>query len=193
MDPKTKIKNTKRAESHTVSHHCTTCNMNFATIAMLRRHNQSRHTEITTKYQCWGCSNTHIRKENVLKHSIKVHRDHEGKFIIVTTKNTRYRPDIFAPKPWTPPQEARPRKGTIYTITIPSSSNFNESQRPPSTTSQPECIWTPLTLTEIDSTFKDYFKPANDINLLEDDIYLSSSDSSISSTETVCLDENPQL
>ena len=120
MDNKTENKNSSRTKPNTMkTHRCETCNKLFATAATLRRHELSYHTEKSTKYQCWNCHKTYARKENVIQHSMKTHNDHEKKFVIITTTNTRYRPNIFIPDPWTPPPEERQKQGTIYKINIP--------------------------------------------------------------------------
>ena len=184
MDNQTQNENTFGTKSNILRHHCTTCNTSFTTAATLRRHQNSRHTETVTKYQCWNCHNTYVRKESVLKHSITVHNDHDKKFVIIKTTNTRYRPEIFTPEPWTPPAEAR-LKGTIYTIQIPSSAPTRPI--PTITIIPPEKDWEPMTVDEIDYRFN----PKPDI---EQDLEISSSesDSSITSTGTMCLDEREE-
>ena len=85
----------------------------------LKRHKNSFHTEMSTKYQCWNCLNTYVRKENVLKHSRQRHNDNDNKYIIVEMKNKKYNPQINRPAKWVPLPEARPKQGTTYRITIP--------------------------------------------------------------------------
>ena len=112
-------------------HNCNDCNKKFTTAPSLKRHREAFHEETRVKYQCWNCHRTYARKENVLTHSRKEHQDTEGKFVIISTTNTRYNPEISQPDPWTPPFEARQRKAsnqpTIYKIKIPSTPVNNKN------------------------------------------------------------------
>ena len=49
----------------------------------------------------------------------KTHGDTDRKFIITTLTNTHYKPEIFKPKTWVPPMEARPRNIIRLNITTP--------------------------------------------------------------------------
>ena len=172
------------------THRCETCNKLFATAATLRRHELSYYTEQSTKYQCWNCHKTYARKENVIQHSMKMHNDHEKKFVIITTINNRYRPNIFIPDPWTPPPEARQKQGTIYKINIPTLTPAPPVPKPTRnipaiTVTPPDPDWEPMTINEIDYRYTKRVTTED----LNDDLYLSSSDTSISSTDTVCYDE----
>lgn len=42
------------------------------------------------------------------------HNDYMKKFVIMTTTNTRYRPEIFRPGPWTPPSRGSPERYDLY-------------------------------------------------------------------------------
>ena len=109
--------------------------------------------------------------------------------------------------PGSPHIEARTKtKGTIYKIriptkkvTTPTATSLPEQQQrlwtePASSVKQQqteigpqskEKIWTPLTTRTIDK----HFNTSVTQELLMDDLLLSESDTSISSTDTVCLDE----
>ena len=121
---------------------------------------------------------------------MKMHNDHKKKFVIITTTNTRYRPNIFIPDPWTPPPEARQKQGTIYKINIPTLTPAPPVPKPTRnipaiTVTPPDLDWEPMTINEIDYRYTKRVT-TDDLN---DDLYLSSSDTSISSTDTVCYDE----
>ena len=49
----------------------------------------------------------------------KTHGDTDGKFIITTLTKRHYKPEIFKPKMWVPPMEARPRNIIRLNITAP--------------------------------------------------------------------------
>ena len=105
---------------------CKICKRSFINVSNLRRHNTSFHTEIIRKYECWHCAKLFARKENARKHALTVHKDPEQKTVAINARNKRWKPEIFKPEPWTPPQEARP-KGTIYQINISSRPKEQES------------------------------------------------------------------
>ena len=186
---------------------CDKCNKSFCSNSTLKRHVRAFHTDKRTGYQCWNCHKIYVRKENVLLHSRKDHGDAEGKFIILETTNTKYKPEIFVPDPWIPPIEARTKtKGTIYkiriltkqvttptAISLPEQQQWSRTEPAPSVKQQQtelvpqsqEKIWTPLTTRTIDK----HFNTSVTLELLKDDLLLSDSDTSISSTDTICLDQ----
>lgn len=151
------------------------------------------HTEKRIYYQCWNCHKQYARKENVMKHSQKIHGDAEKKFIVVETTNRKYKPYIFKPEAWIPPPEARTRKGSVHRIYISRTAPIKtpDPQTEDNSTKEPEYhnplgFWLPFTVKEIDRIFKT--KVTTD--MLMEDLYLSSSDTSISSGSTDCQDED---
>ena len=160
---------------------CNICHKQFSTPASLRRHTDALHAQQRTKFQCWSCNKIYARKENVIRHARKIHGDTDGKFIITTLTNTHYKPEIFKPKTWTPPMEARPRNIIRLHITTPKTSTATQREDISTDTDTdyqlPE--WTPLTTTQLLKLY-----PASNNELLSDlDISPSSS------TSTICLDE----
>ena len=160
---------------------CNICHKQFSTPATLRRHTDALHAQQRTKFQCWSCNKIYARKENVIRHARKIHGDTDGKFIITTLTNTHYKPEIFKPKTWTPPMEARPRNIIRLNITTPKTSTATQREDISTDTDTdyqlPE--WTPLTTTQLLKLY-----PASNNELLTDlDISPSSS------TSTICLDE----
>ena len=111
----------------------------------------------------------------------KAHRDTDGKFIITTLTNTHYKPEIFKPKTWTPPMEARPRNIIRLNITTPKTSTGTYTQREDISTDTDNQLpeWTALTTTQL---LKLYPASSNEL-LLE--LYISPS----SSTSTIYLDK----
>ena len=83
---------------------CSICHKHFSMPATLKRHRDALHAQQRTKFQCWSCEKINVRKENVLRHTSKTHRDTDGKFIITTLTNKHYKPEIFKPKTWVPPK-----------------------------------------------------------------------------------------
>ena len=181
---------------------CDLCKKSFVSNTTLKRHITAFHEKKRITYQCCHCYTSYVRKENVLKHTQHKHGDNEGKFIISETTNKLYSPGIFKPATWTPPPEAR-CKPTIYRIKIPPSNTKNASksmstlleeykilqQQLLSETREP--AWQPLTTKTLDE-----HNAKVTTETLMKDLYLSDSDTSISSNETVCLDElslTPQL
>ena len=165
----------------------------------LKRHKNSFHTEMSTKYQCWNCLNTYVRKENVLKHSRQRHNDNDNKYIIVEMKNKKYNLQINRPAKWVPLPEARPKQGTTYRITIPAIkpkmqpkqqgeslqdliSSYQSIVRELKKNSP---IWGQHATREIDEQFQ---TKVTDEMLLED-LALSDSNTSICSQDTICQDE----
>ena len=174
---------------------CDECQRKFASNTTLKRHKNSFHKTHRTTFQCWHCHNVYARKENVIKHSLQKHNDSEGKFVIVETTNKKYKPDIFKPDPWTPPPEARTKnRGTTYQIRI----GQTQKQKPPMDTllttykqivqelKHRQKIWAPRSTSDID----DHFKTKVTTEMLSEDLELSSSETSISSDDTICQDEH---
>ena len=130
----------------------------------------------------WSCDKIYARKENVLRHASKTHRDTDGKFIITTLTNTHYKPEIFKPKTWVPPMEARPRNIIRLNITTPkktSTGTYTQREDISTDTDTQLPEWTALTTTQL---LKLYPSSSNEL-LSELDISPSSS------TSTICLDE----
>ena len=154
---------------------------------------------MSTKYQCWNCLNTYVKKENVLKHSSQKHNDNDNKYIILETKNKKYNPQINRPAEWVPPPEARPKQGTTYRITIPViKPNMQPKQQEETLQDlissyqsivrelkKNSPIWGQHTTREIDEQFQ---TKVTDEMLLED-LALLDSITSICSQDTICQDE----
>ena len=119
----------QQVTSPTTMNTCNICHKQFSTPATLRRHTDALHAQQRTKFQCWSCDKIYVRKENVLRHARKTHGDTDGKFIITTLTNTHYKPEIFKPKTWTRPMEARPRNIIRLNITTPKTSTATYTQR----------------------------------------------------------------
>ena len=130
------------------------------------------------------------------------HNDFERKFTIIETTNTKFNPGIFKPDPRVPPPEARPRSGNIHRILIKPRTQQTTTHTASSTwnpcshytdidrsTYTASTTWNPCSLTDIDRTFQTSVTE----DMLQEDLYLSSSDSSISSTGTDCHDEDLYL
>ena len=119
-------------------------------------------------------------KETVLQHSRKQHNDVEGKFVIVSMTNTRYRPSIEKPTPWIPPPEARPRNATLYKVRIPPTHNYNNTttdipNNDRITPSKPDTEWKPYAIKQLREAY-----PISTEELLKDlEITPSSSESSL--------------
>ena len=124
----------------------------------------------------------YAREENEVSHTRNKRNDYERKFIIIETTNTKFNPGIFKPDPWVPPPENRPRSGNIHTILI-------KPKTQQTTTHTASNTWEPYSLSDIDRSFKTSVTE----DMLQEDLYLSSSDSSISSTGTDCQDEDIYL
>ena len=180
-----------RLESNTMKKPTYACNIckdkYFTTRASQRRHNSSFHEKQQTKYQCWTCFKTYVRKESVIKHSKKAHDDSDKKFVIVTSTNTAYNPGIFKPDPWTPPPEARTRNKPTTNATIFKVKVQSACKTAPPPVSTPVDInphglpsdWEPLSLAQLAVRY-----PVSTEQLMEElRITPSSSD------ETICLDE----
>ena len=161
---------------------CNICEKTFATGTTLKRHVEALHQERRTKFQCWYCNKVYARKENAVKHTQMIHNDFERKFTIIETTNTKFNPGIFKPDPWVPPPEARPRSGNIHNILI-------KPRTQQTTTHTASSTWNPCSLTDIDRSFQTSVTE----DMLQEDLYLSGSDSSISSTGTDCQDEDLYL
>ena len=180
---------------------CNICGKTFATGTTLKRHVEAFHQERRTKFQCWYCNKVYARKENAVKHTQMKHNDFERKFTIIETTNTKFNPGIFKPDPWVPPPEARPRSGNIHTILIKPRTQQTTTHTASSTwnpcsltdidrsTYTASTTWNPCSLTDIDRTFQTSVTE----DMLQEDLYLSGSDSSISSTGTDCQDEDLYL
>ena len=184
---------------------CEECELDFFSPATLRRHREAFHQESRTQFQGWSCTKIFARKETVLSHSRKTHNDTDGKFVIVTTTNKRYHPDIQKPAKWIPPAEARTRadqRPTIYQITIPKRPRLepvpttSDPQPIPSTPTTgltiPEIVitpaspeWHPFSLNELSKIYPVSMEEL----MLELVVTDSESDSSISSQSTDCQDE----
>lgn len=134
---------------------CTDCDKIFTTPATLRRHREAFHQQFRLKYQCWNCHRVYARKENVLKHSRQTHGDTDGKFIICSTTNQKYNPQITAPQPWTPPAEARYRStATVYQVQV--RSNMPQQPATPSDTDtkkQKSPTFRPYTIREMNKIY----------------------------------------
>ena len=181
---------------------CEECDRDFYSPATLRRQKEAFHQESRTQFQCWSCFKNFARKENVLSHSRKVHNYTHGKFVIVTSTNKRYNPDIQKPAQWIPPAEARTR-ATIYQVTIPKKPRL---QPVPPTMTDPQPIPnTPATRPTIPEIGKTPASPdwqllsMNELSkiypismdelMLELEVTDSESNSSLSSEDTDCQDE----
>ena len=130
---------------------CNICHKQFSMPATLRRHTDALHAQQRTKFQCWSCNKIYTRKENVLRHARKTHGDTDRKFIITTLTNTHYKPEIFKPKTWTPPMEARPRNIIRLNITSPKTSTATYTQIEDISTDTDHQLpeWTALTTTQL--------------------------------------------
>ena len=129
---------------------CSICHKHFLTPAPLKRHMDGLHAQQRTKFQCWSCEKIYARKENVLRHARKTHGDTDGKFIITTLTNKHYKPEIFKPKTWVLPMEARSRNIIRLNITTPkkpSTSTYTQRENIPTDTQPPE--WTALTTIQL--------------------------------------------
>lgn len=174
---------------------CDECQRRFASNTTLKRHINSFHKTHKTAYQCWHCHQTYSRRETVLKHSIKQHNDSEGKFVIMETTNKKYRPSIFKPDPWVPPPEARTKSNaTTYQIRVGQPSKPKPTMDYLLKTYKQitwelqygHKIWTQRSTNDID----DHFKTKVTTEMLMDDLELSSSETSITSSDTDCQDEH---
>ena len=171
----------QQVTSPTTMNTCNICHKQFSTPATLRRHSDALHAQQRTKFQCWSCNKIYARKENVLRHARKTHGDTDGKLIITTLTNTHYKPEIFKPKTWTPPMEARPRNIIRLNITTPKTSTATYTQIEDISTDTDHQLpqWTALTTTQLLKLY-----PASNNELLSElDISPSFS------TSTICLDE----
>ena len=159
-----------------MQHQCNICQKNFSTSSSLKRHTDAFHSESRIKFQCWSCFRNNARKETVLQHSRTQHNDVEGKFVIVSMTNTRYRPSIATP--WIPPPEARHRNAMIYKVRIPPTHNNTTtdiSNNNRITPSKLDTEWKPYTIKQLREAY-----PISTEELLKDlEITPSSSESSL--------------
>ena len=131
----------------------------------------------------------------MIKHLLQKHNHSEGKFVIVETTNKKYKPAILKPDPWTPPPEARTKNsGTTYQKRI----RQTQKQKKPMDTllttykqivrelKYRQKILAPRSTSNID----DHFKTNITTEMLSEDLELSSSETSISSDDTICQDEH---
>ena len=170
--------------------YCEDCDKTFVSPATLRRHQEAFHTETRTKYQCWNCHKVYASKETVLKHLRQAHSDTDGKFVISSTINQRYNPQILRPDTWIPRAEARLRgTGTTYQVKIRSTKEQDVST---SKTKIPEIIicpetpeYEPHTIAEMNKIY-----PIT-LEELQKELELTDSESDIStdSDSTDCLDD----
>ena len=151
------------------------CEKTFVSRTTLKIHVEALHQEKRTKFQCWYCRKVNARKENAVNHTRNKHNDYERKFMIIETTNTKFNQGIFKPDPWVPPPEVRPRSGNIHTILIKPKTQPTTTHRAPNT-------WEPYSPSDIDRSFQTSVTE----DMLQEDLYLSSSDSSISSIGTYC-------
>ena len=138
--------------SPTTMNTCNICHKQFSKPATLKRYTDPLHAQQRTKFQCWSCDKIYARKENVLRHARETHGDTGGKFIITTLTNTHYKPEIFKPKTWPPPMEARPRNIIRLNITTPkktSTGTFTQSEDIPTDTDNQLPEWTALTTKQL--------------------------------------------
>ena len=128
-----------------------------------------------------GTAIRYMPEKNAVKHTQMKHDDYERKFTIIETTNTKFNPGIIKPDPCVPPPEARPRSRNIHTILI--------KPKTQQTTTHTSTTWDPYSLSDIDRSFQTSVTE----DMLQEDLYLSSSDSSISSTGTDCQDKDRYL
>ena len=158
---------------------CETCVKSYTTAGNLKRQ-RAYHTPEVTRYYCCHCHKQYARKENTRKHSIMEHRDHEKPVMVIRTANKRYFSNpCHGPRPWRQDRE-------IIQINLrPSAAMKNEKTKQPQLS--PADTYIGLTIEQALDVIARTLQITTE-ELLEN-LYQSSSDSSISSYTTELLDK----
>ncbi|XP_033731679.1 uncharacterized protein LOC117321331 [Pecten maximus] len=145
---------------------CQRCTTKVSTIAALKRHMNSKHTQQVTKYQCRICMKNYCRKDVAARH-VKTTHPEEDETTSIQTEVFSPRTTAEKPKKWKPPFEAKPAplddlSNVKFRVVAANNLYGNPEKKSSTTTQNPEPRYSHV-----------------DNKTLEEDLYLSSDDESV--------------